>query len=295
MTAKTTTGARHWLSQALKPHLNEQGFAFLERGWGAEAPVSELATRLAQASRFAKRRSLMVSEELLQQAREICPGWNPGRYSVLETLRVALILSREDLEQASFQEAFEEAFRFADEGELRALYKSLALLPGGERFEWQATEGCRTNILGVFESVVCDSPYAQAHFPEVAWHSACIKALFMKSPLWRVSGLDDRLSPELARMALDLVDERRAASRPILGTLWLLLGTHGGPRGTDSMVQEWNHLPPGERGAVALAMGRAGGETLLKEWLAASPGDAWIEKALAGGTGQGEWRAFDNA
>ena len=287
---------RLWLTQALKPHLDAKGVAFLERGGGAsEGPVGDLATRLAQASRHAKRRDLNLSPESLEQARGLCSGWNPERYSVLETLRVALILSREDLEQESFKEAFNECFRYADEGELRALYKSLALLPDGARFEWQASEGCRTNILGVFESVVCDTPYPAEFFPDVAWHSACIKSLFMDSPLWRFSGLDGRLCPELARMALDLVEERRSASRPILSNLWLLIGTHGGQRALDSLITEWNHLPAAERGPVALAMARAGGETQLREWLTENPGDEWLEKALAGEFQQAQWRAFEKA
>ncbi|MFT4647959.1 MAG: hypothetical protein ACI9X4_001174 [Glaciecola sp.] len=294
MNASSTMNARIWLLEALKPHLDGKGLTLLERGGGtSEDHVSELATRLAQASRHAKRRDLNLSAQLLGQAQEIQAGWNPERYSVLETLRVALILSREDLQEESFQGAFEEAFRFADEGELRALYKSLALLPNGERFELQASEGCRTNILGVFESVVCDSPYAAKFFPDVAWHSACIKSLFMESPLWRFIGLDERLCPELARMALDLVEERRSATRPILANLWLLVGSHGGPRGMDSLIHEWNHLPASERGAVALAMARAGGQDQLREWLVANPGDVWLEKALAGETQQVQWRAFE--
>ncbi len=296
MNASTMMNARIWLLEALKPHLDGKGLTFLERGGGGEGdPVSELATRLAQASRHAKRRDLNASPELMAQAAGILSGWNPEFYSVLETLRVALILSREDLDQESFRLAFEEAFRFADEGELRALYKSLALLPNGERFEWQASEGCRTNILGVFQSVVCDSPYAAKHFNDVAWHAACIKSLFMDSPLGRISGLDARLSPELARMALDLVEERRSATRPILPGLWLLVGSHGGQRALDSIAAEWNHLAPEKRGPVALAMARAGGVDQLREWQAHNPGDPWLEKALAGDTDQSHWRTFETA
>jgi hypothetical protein len=43
-----------------------------------------------------------------------------------------------------------------------------------------------------------------------------------------VHGLDERLSGELARMALDLADERRSAGRPVNPLLWLCLGAHGG-------------------------------------------------------------------
>jgi hypothetical protein len=42
-----------------------------------------------------------------------------------------------------------------------------------------------------------------------------VKCVFVGAPLWRLWGLDGRLSAELARMALDLADERRSAGRPV--------------------------------------------------------------------------------
>jgi hypothetical protein len=42
-----------------------------------------------------------------------------------------------------------------------------------------------------------------------------LKALFMGIPLDVVAGLDRRADDELARMAVGLVEERRAAGRPV--------------------------------------------------------------------------------
>ena len=51
-----------------------------------------------------------------------------------------------------------------------------------------------------------------------------LKALFVGAPLWRVYGLDKRIDAELARMALDLADERCSAHREVQPELWLCLG-----------------------------------------------------------------------
>jgi hypothetical protein len=87
-----------------------------------------------------------------------------------------------------------------------------------------------------------------------------IKALFVGAPLWRLHGLDERLSPELTRMALDLADERRSAGRPVPHELWLCLGKSGGARGLDALEREILPSNPhvaGRCGAV-LAYARAG-------------------------------------
>jgi len=107
---------------------------------------------------------------------------------------------------------------------------------------------------------------------DVAFQQCVVKAIFVGAPVWRVVGLDRRLTPELARMALDLADERRSAGRPVPAELWLALGKHGGERGVASLAKE---LEPanGERDgrrAAALALARAG--------VAAARIEAWLAK-----------------
>ena len=104
-----------------------------------------------------------------------------------------LVLALPDLAGEAAAQSIEDAFVFADEGETCALAKALPLLPGPERFVWRAGECCRTNMLSVFESAACDSPFAVAHFDDVAWRQAVIKTLFIGAPMWRVRGLDRRL------------------------------------------------------------------------------------------------------
>jgi hypothetical protein len=109
----------------------------------------------------------------------------------------------------------ESAFRFADEGELCALYRSLAHFPDAGRFTQRAREGCRTNMRSVFEAAACDTPYPFLWFDEPSFNQCVLKAIFIGVPVARIFGLERRLNPELSRMALDFAAERRSAGRPV--------------------------------------------------------------------------------
>ena len=251
---------------------------------------------ISLASRYTGRGALAPTEEECDRAGEQLEGWTPERWTTLEAVRVALVLARSDLAEPTGELAIEEAFRYADAGELCALYRSLAHLPAPERFVWRVGEGCRTNMRSVFEASACDTPFPARFFDDVAWNQALIKCVFIGAPLWRVWGLDARLSPDLARMALDLVDERRSAHRPVQHELWLCLGPHGGERARASLEQELASSNTLGRKAAVYALARAG-ETARLRALLESGGDSGVAQAardaLAGSTGQRVFRDLD--
>jgi len=247
----------------------------ISSGAGAE----RLASLLSIASRYAPRGDLSPSAGERAEAHRLLPGWNPERWSALEALRVHLLLAHPSVDQPEFSGVLEECFRYADAAELTALYRSLAHLPAGERFTWRAGEGCRTNIRPVFEATACDTPYPEVYFDDVAWRQLVIKAVFIGAPLWRVYGLDRRLSRELARMALDLADERRSAGRVVPPALWLCLGAHGGDRGLAALVREMSSEDTRSRRGAALGLGRAGAGDHLHEFLSRE-GDPAVRDAL---------------
>lgn len=264
---------------------------------GAGVSHDHFARLISLASRFAPRGALAPTSEELSAAEAVLPGWNPERWSALDAARVALVLARTDLARPEGLEALEEAFRYADDRELCALYRSLALLPDGARVARRAAEGCRTNIVPVFEAVACDNPYPVTHFDDVAWRQLCIKAVFMDAPLWRVHGLDRRLSPELARMALDLADERRSAGRPVQHELWLCLGGYGGARGIESLEREMASENTLGRRAAAIALARAGATERLREVAEGDPDPAVrasAQRALEGACDSQAFRALDH-
>lgn len=284
-----------FLDALLTPRLSEQAQAFRAKAsaeLAAGVSRQRFAALLALASRHAKRQPLALTPEEQAQAEAHLPGWTPAAWNRLELLRVSLILARPDLSEAGFAEDFEAQFPFADEGETCALYRSLPLLPQGERFVWRAAEACRTNMLSVFESVALDSPYPVKHFDEVAWKQLVVKALFLDCPLYRVSGLDTRLSAELTRMALDWAEERHSAGRDYHLGLWLCLGPHDPERVRALLEQHWPRATRLERRAMALAAGRAGQGDWLQEATSAEP-DAQVkvdlQRASEGRYGQADF------
>ncbi len=181
---------------------------------------------ISLASRYIPRSTLSPSDADLALAEQLLPGWSPASWSLLEAVRVSFILANKDVAAADFAERFSQWFTYADEGEQCAYYRAIPLLPEPQRFVWRAAEGCRTNMRSIFMSVACDSPFPVKHFDEVAWNQLVVKALFTETPLWRVYGLDNRLSDTLAVMVLDYMDERRSAGRSIPIDAWLCLGNY---------------------------------------------------------------------
>ncbi|MBB6093480.1 hypothetical protein HNQ60_002361 [Povalibacter uvarum] len=271
------------LRQLLQDRLAADASDFVARAVseiGAGIDATRFSQLIAVASRHSRRRVAFepTPDELaLAAAAQMdinIPYWNQ-----LEALRVLLVLAHRDLDRDAFVEALEQCFRYADEGELCALYRALPLLPDGARFAWRAGEGCRSNMRSVFEAVACDSQFPAAHFDDVAWHQLIMKAVFLNAPLWRVHGLDARLSPELARMALDFVDERRSAGRPVPPQLWLCLGTHGEERALNALRTELRRGDLRGRRAALLALARAGQLPKVHQWLGGWLGD--LEPTLA--------------
>ncbi len=285
------------IQQLLQAFLGEQLSESARAFWAkardelaAGAHGQAFANLLALASRHAKRQPLGLTDTELAAAEGALPGWSPRAWNRLELLRINLLLARPDLDQQTFADEFEALFRFADEGETCALYRSLPLLPQGDRFAWRAAEACRTNMLTVFEAVALDSPYPVTHFDDTAWHQLVIKALFLDCPLYRVSGLDQRLTPELTRMALDWAEERRSAGRPYHLGLWLCLGPHHGERVQQLLTEHWPEAEATEQKAMLLAAARAG----QAQWLASvEPADPKVlpyrQDATAGRSEQAQF------
>ena len=240
------------------------------RAWLA-ATIAELArdgspetfgARLSGASRHAGRTPLAPSDAERAALRAAADGLDCERWTLLEAVRVRLVLARGDLAGDGVVAVLEAAFRFADEGELCALYRSLALLPRPERFAWRAGEGCRSNMRTVFEATACDTPYPARCFDDLAFRQCVMKALFVGAPVARIQGLSRRRDAELCRMALDLADERKSAGRPRPIELALAIGMEGGARATATLEEEAAHAAdPGARAAAAalLAQRRSAG------------------------------------
>ncbi|RLB40815.1 MAG: hypothetical protein DRH30_07975 [Deltaproteobacteria bacterium] len=141
---------------------------------------------------------------------------DPARWSPDELARAALLLAAsEALPAEEHAGVVEEAFRKGDSAERCALLKSLALLPGSQRFLKTATEASRAQVQEVFEAIACENAYPAMHFPELNFNQLVLKALFLEVPLARVHEWRPRCNPELGRMVSDYEAERVAARRSV--------------------------------------------------------------------------------
>ena len=178
---------------------------------------------IAIASRHAKRQSLCLSAEETVLIQQQLPGWDLSCWNLLELLRVALILAQPNLSSPEFASIFQDAFQFADEGELCAFYKAIPLLPEPERFSWHMKEACRSNMRSLFCAAACDNPFPFHCFDDIAWNQLVMKAIFIEVPLAQVYGVQQRLSQKLAAMTQDFIAERTSAGRSIPKDTELLL------------------------------------------------------------------------
>ncbi|MCK6444911.1 MAG: EboA domain-containing protein [Planctomycetes bacterium] len=250
----------------------------------------------SEASRWVRPKvALAPSDAERARARSLMPGFDPERWTALEATRAALLFAHQDLDRDAGARATDELFRYADVGEHSALLKSLPHLPAPERFLARAREGARSNMRSAFEAIACDSPYAARFFDAVGWRQLAIKALFIEAPLWRVFGFDERVDPELARMALDLADERRSAGRPVNPETWMCLGKFAGARGLQSLEHEFARGTSRGRAAAALGFARAGELDRLRSLVAVEK-DELVRDTLSGAlAGRSDSSAFQLA
>jgi hypothetical protein len=263
----------------------------------AGADPARFAALLSLCSRSVKRAPLAPSPEERARAAGLLPGWNPERWDVLDAARARVVLALPDAGGLGAELFVEEALRFADVGEAVALFRALPLLPAPARFAWHLGEGARSNMRALFEAAVCDSPFPVTHFDDTAWRSCVLKCLFVGAPLWRVWGLDRRLSPELAATALDFADERRSAGREVPHELWLCLGTHGGERARASRRLEQQRGNRRGRTAAALAAARAGDVDELRARAAAEADPtaaAILARAVSGSCASADFAALES-
>jgi hypothetical protein len=140
-----------------------------------------------------------------------------GTWGMDELARVAILL------RAYPRVVPADLWAHGDSRERQAVLKSLSWLPEAHQFETIALEGCRSNVLTVFEAISCENPYPLAYFEEPAWNQMVLKAVFCGVALSRIDGLEERTNSDLVRMATDFAAERRAAGRPVTDDLALLM------------------------------------------------------------------------
>jgi hypothetical protein len=150
--------------------------------------------------------------------------WDAARTARVVLVRTALGAA----DPATHVELVHELHRTGDNREREALLGALSLLPEPERFREIAIDACRSNVENVFAAIACDNAYAARYFDEASFNQMVLKAVFVGLRLARVVGLRERCGSELARMARDFANERRAAGRSVPEDLDLISSIHAG-------------------------------------------------------------------
>jgi hypothetical protein len=196
------------------------------------------------------------------RAAALRPGFDPSDWSVDQLARVAFVLASHDGDDAAFAKRFDSFCSSAELNELIALCRGLPLYPGAALVEPRAREAVRSGMKPVFEAVAHNNPYPGEVFSEDAWNHMVVKALFIGSSLWPIQGLDRRANPHLARMLVDLAQERWAAGRPVSAELWRCVAPYADSEGIAALTRAWQTGERKDRLAIALALQHPAGTAI---------------------------------
>jgi hypothetical protein len=195
---------------------------WFERAWAnASAPLG-MSFRAALAA--APRKLGARAGERVQPPESLAALTRP-HWTLVDYVRAALMLhALELIPESEHASTVLRLFEAGESGEQISVLRTLGLLPRPERFVQTGLQACRTNSKDVFEALVCENPYLAAHFEDLGFNQAVMKAIFMEVSVRRIEGLEARITPELKRMNTDFASERRAAGRPVPEDTGYILG-----------------------------------------------------------------------
>ena len=153
-----------------------------------------------------------------------------------------------------------------DEGDSReklAVMRALPLLPQGERFLEIALDVGRCNELELFSALALYNPYPCRHYDELAWNKLYMKAVFLDAPLAHMVGVAERSNAELARMALEYVEQQESAGRRFPNEIWQVIGALPPPGAVGKLLGYLSHAVADLRLGAAVGLEQAAqGRTL---------------------------------
>ena len=184
------------------------------------------------------------------------PVLDPWR--VDEAARVLLLLEDTRRETAGALGRANDLYFVSDGRERIALLRGLALLPEGDAALPAVRDALRANAADLFAAAICENGYTSRHLPDDLFDQAVLKCAFVGLRLGRIERVEERATPELARMLFAYVTEREHAGRSVGTDLWPLIALHP-PPGTVERIR--NRLAagadPDARRLLEVALARA--------------------------------------
>jgi hypothetical protein len=165
-----------------------------------------------------------LTAEAADALQAVAPDVDFTLWSRHDAIRALLLLTRaQQFGDRVCGESAVACFVAGDASEQESWLRAVSLLPTPEQFTPHVIDACRTNILPVFRAIALGNPFPSRYFPELNFNQMVLKALFNGVPLAGIVGLQQRRNAELARMAGDYSDERRAAGRTVPEDIGLAL------------------------------------------------------------------------
>jgi hypothetical protein len=206
------------LRQWLKRTLPEAASRWLEAEISQQSETIDerrLGMALGLVGRRISRAEMVVPAEDVA-ALQGYPGWQPETWSTDEAARVALLLAAWHNDERTFVARVERLCRTGELNERVACLKGFAVFPVPGLLLGCARDAARSSLQPQFEAIACCNPYPAAQFDNAAFNQMVIKCVFFSSvAIETVVGLQERSNPELVRMLVDLVSERKIAGRSI--------------------------------------------------------------------------------
>lgn len=128
-----------------------------------------------------------------------------------------------------------------DSREKRAIIRTLALLPDPGRFVTIALDAGRTNETDLLAALALRNSYPARYYSQDDFNRMVMKAVFVELDVGDILGLEERSNIELARMALDYIDQQESASRHFPPDIWRLVGRFAPPSAIARMLGYLNH------------------------------------------------------
>lgn len=218
LTLRIPPGGRRWQErvESILGVQASEGFARSSFTTLPEFDRDGFQAELTAAPRSLGKAPLVLSPEERAQLRAAGVTWPIEGWPLDQLGRVTMLaLASARLSPSELEAVVGACYRQGDSRERWAVLRALPFLAPPERFIPLAVDGCRTNEVPVFEAIACENPFPSRWFPDLHWNQMVLKALFLGVALDRIVDLDRRATPELARMALDYANERRAAGRAV--------------------------------------------------------------------------------
>jgi hypothetical protein len=242
-----------WISRAVSGNAASQFRDTIEH-IRHEPGSDRLAMAIGLAPRRLGKADLSLTPDDKAEATALRPGLDPSDWSIDQAARIAFMVATYAGDDAAFAAAFDDFCATAGITELIALCRGLPVYPAAALLEPRAREAVRSGMKPVFEAVAHRNPYPVECFSEDAWNQMVVKAFFIGSHLWPIQELDRRGNPRLARMLVDLAQERWAAGRPVSGEVWRCVAPHADTEGVAALVRAFVTGGDKERLSVAFAL-----------------------------------------